>query len=534
MELSQALAAIKQLISQGNLEEAYDQLLKLLDAFAEYGELADIARINQADLYQLKAQTLKGIVTAEDAKLSTNQLANNALQIIRQLETGKISFEENIKPNSSKAWRYYVIGGVVALALGLSVWQLIRIFGNGDDCPKFSDSVELRVVILPFKQTGKEKSAVRPEFDISDDLNDLLDQTPGLHTKALADVYEKYDIDKDYPNSAQAVEIARHCQAQMLVWGKVNQANEKDYTLDVRYRLLDAGGVRYAGDTTISRLLSVTEEAGWTSDVKAITRLLYMVLANRMQVPIAADVLKQLEPVAVSALPAGSVPAVDTSTRLILADYFILKKEYDKAIAEYDSVLTYDPQNNAARTKRGALLLQKKDYRAAALDLEGVEPADSKTAKAIHMARIEALLKSDQPEKARQEVESAQKEKSVDGAWLDRKSQEVHDSTVALQVRRDQLERAATSTKTTDARVGAARANLGLGETTEALRFANDALKADPKNLEAVTVAVEAHLQKGDTASATKTIHAAERAGANVKSITRFPIRQRILPDRQH
>ena len=532
MELKQALDPIKKSIAQGSLEEAYDQLITVLDTPVDYAELANIARVNQADLYQLKAQILKGTISDEDARLIQNQLADKALQIIRQLETGKIYFEEAIKPTSKKAIRYYIAGGIMTLAVLIIGWHF---FGNTEEketCPVFSQTAELKVMILPFKQTGAEKQS-DPAFDIMDQLNDLIEKTPGLRVRAIADVNENYDIDKDYPNSAQAVEIARNCNAQMLVWGKIRQVSGENYTVDMRYRLLDAGGVRFAGDTIINRLLTVTEEANWVSDVQAISRLLYMVLANQMQVPIAANILEEIQPNSVSGLETDSLPPVDSSTSFILADYYIMKKEPDLAIVEYDKVLEYFPDNSTARQKRGALLLQKKDYPAAARDLEAANSKDSKTTGALREARIKAYLKSGQPEKAKQEVEAAQSQKSLDGAWLNKKTKEVQDSTIALQDRRDVMERQASVSRNPDVRVGAAKANLGLGKTESALKYTTDVLRQDPKNLEAIQIAVDAQLQNGDTAKAVKTIDAARRAGANVKSIQFLPIQKAPFRDKK-
>lgn len=536
MELAQALDAIKKSITQGNLEEAYNQLVVLLDSNSEdYAELADIARVNQADLYQLKSQTLKGTISSEDARLATNQLADKALLLIRQLETGKVYFEEEIKPTSRKALRYYIIGGIVALVIAFLVWQFWDYKQSQDSCPVFSQTAELKVMILPFKQTGTETGG-DPAFDIMDDLNDLIDQTPGLRVRALADVNEQYNIDQDYPNSAQAVEIARGCNVQMLVWGKVNQfgRRSKDYTVDVRYRLLDAGGVRYAGDTTINRLLKVTEEANWTSDVRAISRLLYMVLANQLQVQIAANILQELDSEAAARLEADTLAApVDTSTSFVLADYYIMKNEKDSAIAQYNKVLTYYPDNSTALTKRGALFFQKEDYTAAARDLEAVTSCSENTANALQKTRIKAYLESAQPEKANKELESARENKTLDGAWLNETTSKVRDSLSALKTRRDQMERIASKTTDTKVKVSVAKANLGLGETESALKHAKEALKADPKNLEAVQIAVDAQLQNGDTAKAASTIKAAERAGADVKKIYFVPIRKEPLPDRK-
>lgn len=529
MELSKALGAIKQLIGQGKLEEAYEQLVHLLDADSRFSELADIARVNQADLYQLKAQTIKGVISPEDAGLKTNQLADKVLQIVRQVEAGKTGFEPDIQPGRSKAWRYYLTGGLATLLIGFVVWYF---FIREEECPTFSKEAEMRVMILPFKQTGARRQA-KPEFDIMDGLNDLIEETPGLRVKAIADVNEHYDIDKDYPNSAQAVEIARNCDAHMLVWGKVNQVSGKDYTVDVRFRLLDAGGVRYAGDTTISRLLTVTEEASWTNDVKAITRLLYLVLANQMRTPIASKVIADLQKAAADTTQSAKA-VVDTSTSFVLADYYLQKKDEDKAIAEYDKILSVDPNNATALMKRGALLLQKEDYSGAARDLEAANPTSAKTIPALHDVRIKAFLKTGQTEKAKQELETARMEGTLDSSWIREKSEEVRDSTTALIARREKMEKmAAKRPADLSLQVGVAKASLGLGDEEKAIKTSQNILARDPKNVKAVEIATEAHLQKGDTAKAAEVLEKAEKAGVNLKTLKLEPIRQRILPQKE-
>ncbi|MBK9336587.1 MAG: tetratricopeptide repeat protein [Lewinellaceae bacterium] len=516
------LAPVKQLISQGNLEEGYEQLVKLLESSEKYAELANIARINQGDLYQLKSQNLKGTISGDEARRATNQLADNALKIVRLLESGKVSFESEIPPNSSKAWRYYVIGGVGALVVAAVLWFVF--FNPSDECPAFSEEAETRVMILPFLGADKKND---PAIDIMDEMNDWIEETPELRVKTLADVHRRYDIDQEYPNSTEAVEIARNCNAQMLVWGKV-----RGQTLDVRYRLLDAGGVRLAGDTIISRLLSVTEEAGLSSDAKAVSRLLYMVLANYKRTPIAAGAMHAMDESLAALKDSGNEEmSVDTSTSFIMADHYILKNEPEKAIAVYSKVLEVYPDNPTAHLKRGALLLQSANYRAAARDLEAV-PSESKTTNpALREARIKAFLGSSQPEKAKQEVETAKKEGNIDSTWLEQKTIQVKDSTTALQSRRDNMERIVAKSKNNlDARLGAATANLGLGDATSAETQAKEVLRRDPKNVEAVQIAVEAQLQKGDTAKAIQTIKSAERSGADLKTLKTQTILRAIRP----
>lgn len=85
-----------------------------------------------------------------------------------------------------------------------------------------------------------------------------------------------------------------------------------------------------------------------------------MVLANQMQVHLAANILSELDPIDDPKMN-GDVPAaVDTATSLVLADYYIRENETDKAIAQYDKVLSQDPNHSLALTKRGALLLKKR------------------------------------------------------------------------------------------------------------------------------------------------------------------------------
>lgn len=532
MEIKKALAQIKQLVSQGNLEEGYDQLVKLLESSEEYAELANIARVNQGDLYQLKAQNLKGTISGDEARRTTNQLADNALKIARLLESGKVSFEQESEPSRSKVWRYYAIGGGAALIIAAVLWFVFLY--QSEDCPSFSEEAETRVMILPFMGAQRGEN---PAIDIMDELNDWIDQTPELRTRTIADVHKRYDIDQNYPNSAQAVDIARNCSAQMLVWGKVRKRENNSYTIDVRYRLLDGGGVRFGGDTTINRLLSVTEEAALTSDVKAVSRMLYMVLANYKRSPIAANALRAMDADLAALNRDGSgaeAHPVDTTTSFIMADRYFVQNEPEKAIAEYDKVLEHFPDNTTAHTKRGALLLHLKDYRAAARDLEAVSTSNKTVEPALREARIKAFLGSSQPEKANQELQTAKQDGGLDSTWIEDKARQVQDSTSALERRRDKMERIVASSKNNlDARLGAAKANLGLGDATSAETQAKEVLRRDPTNVEAVQIAVDAQMQKGDTARALQTIKTAAKAGANVKVLRLQPAIQALRPDGQ-
>lgn len=117
-------------------------------------------------------------------------------------------------------------------------------------------------------------------MSIADGLNVLIGKTPGLKNIAEADVYEQYDIANDYPSFSQAAETGEHCAARMVVWGKLNQDEKDEYKLDISYKLLGGNGAE-TGDTTLSNLLKMKDEGrNLSQDVEAVTRFLYIVLAN--------------------------------------------------------------------------------------------------------------------------------------------------------------------------------------------------------------------------------------------------------------
>lgn len=531
MELAAQLNAIKELISQGQLEPALTQLVSLLEAQRDAGiEYAQIARVNQAEYYRLKSEQLRGIVAEDDARRITNQLTNNALNIVNDLLAGRTE-PGGEQPTRSQAWRYYVAGGIVALAVALIVW---RFLGGSDkkttpDCPQFGKDPGLCVMILPFKQLGAQTS--KPEFEISDGLNDLIGKTPGM--KAIADVNEKYDIEKNYPNPAEAAELARGCEAQLIVWGKLNRAPGQAYSLDVRYKLLDAGGVRYSGDTTISRLLAVTDEGRWTQDVQSVTRLLYLVLANQLRTPIAAGFNIPVQKSVPDSASAMLAPQVDTTTSMTLADYYLRMKQPEKAIAEYDKILDVYPNHSSALIKRGALRYEQGDFAGAASDLEAAGAHTQSQLPALREIRANAFLKSGQPDKADQEIDAIRKEGSKDGVWVDQKKREVRDSSRVLTTRLEKVEKLANqSPYDKKSRLEAAKASLGLGDADRALRNANKVLQNDPKNTTAVQQVVEAQLMKGDTAGAKKEIDRAEKAGVNVKGLEWKPVVRPLLDEK--
>lgn len=529
----QELSAIRDLISQGKLEPALEQLVALLDRHPQGSELAQIARVNQADLYQLKAAVLKGTLSPDDARLTTNQITDSVFQVTQRAAEGRFTLIEAAEatPARSQAWRYYLAGGVVALAVALLLFRLLGKGAGMTAGPKFNEQTRYGVMVLPFKHTGAKKVS-QPEIDIADGLNVLIAKTPGLKNTAEAIVNGAYDIENNYPSFAQAADIAEEYGAQMLVWGKINQDEQNEYKLDIRYKLIGANGVQ-TGDTTLGNLLKMREEGrNLVQDVEAVTRLMYIVLANQAGVPVLPTLIASATPDN-SASASSNVAVADTSLLLNLAQNHADNHQTDKAIATYTQVLDAYPANREARVKRGSLLYEKGDFAAAARDLEAAAPDPKSAQPALLKVRLDARLQSGQPGKANEDLESLRKKapgSSADGSWLDRKNIQVQDSMLALRQKRDKMEQLAQA-KPQDSRLraGVAKANLGLGDTERAIKNADKAILQNPRNIEAVEVAVEARLEKGDTASARRVIEDAKRAGVT-KSVEKWEGIVRQMP----
>lgn len=516
MTNQQVLDSVKKRLRQGEVEAAYDALEQWLATLPEYAELARIVRINQAELYQVKAEVLKGTLSSEEARRAYNQLTDKALQIIGLIEAGRTALSTQPTVTHSRVWRYYLVGGLAALLVAaVGIWIYLQ---AAEDCPRFSDAARVRVLILPFMGVSREYD---PAIDIMDELNDWIERSPQLRTEAIAAVHRRFDIENHYPNSAEAAELARKCGVQMLVWGKVRKRADGSPALDVRYRLIDTRQSPASLDSTLSRLLAATEEAALTSTPPTIARMLYIALSSFRRVPVLAAALQALEAdlAALTTTDKQTQTPIDTTSTFLLADHYIQTNQLQKAIAEYDKVLEYYPDNSTARLKRGALLLHTERYEAAARDLEAVALQDTTLLPALRQARIEAFLKSSQPEKARKELEQAQQEGTLPAEQLKGKKRELLDTIAALETQRNQLERKAAQTKDPKARIGAARINLALGDPDRAAQQAAEILRQNPRNTEAVAIAVEAQIQKGDTARAVQIIEQAVRKGATTLDI---------------
>lgn len=539
MELQKIIIDIEQLISAGKTEEALANLTAHLDTDSRYAELVQVLRANQADLYSVKSQVLKGIIPPDEARLATNQINNNVLEIVERLKKGQFSLQDpTVKSGVKAIWRYYVAGGIVALALAALAWRFWTNAPQGE-CPRYT--TQFRILVLPFLQTGEEQSEIT-EIDIAEDLNSYINKTPLLRSRATVAVRKGFQMTKEtYPEGfEQAAALALECGVNMIIWGRLNRSEKGNYRLAVRYKVMGTNVAQADGDITLNNPFKIDSVGKYEQDLKTATKYLYVAIANMVSVPIAMNVMQgdatptdiydNPSDMALLKTEAGAVP-IDTAFMLAMATNQMKSGHKAEAIETYSRILVSAPEHQAARQNRGVLLYEQGDFKAAATDLEAAAPDVEKADTALLKLRIESAARSGQPAKAQEDLK-VYKQKSRDGAWVEQKEEELRDSTKALIKIRNEKERIAEKKGDKVSLVGAARANISLGEYDRALPYARKATQKDPQFIPAVEAVVDPLLAKNDTAGARRVIEKAERAGANVKSVDRWaPIVKKLKVD---
>jgi Flp pilus assembly protein TadD len=235
--------------------------------------------------------------------------------------------------------------------------------------------------------------------------------------------------------------------------------------------------------------------------------------------PIAANLIK-VDTISAKMSALGTTPPVDTAIALAMADNLVQNNKKEEAIQVYDNVISAYPTYSEARQKRGALLYEKGDFAGAARDLDAAAPKAEKASSSLLRLRLDASLKSGQPDKANDDLKQLKKTKNYDGAWINKKNTEVSDSLLVFQIRRDKKERMATSQpQNTKAQIDAGRANIAVGDSERAIKNAEKALKINPKNAEAYEIKIVANAHKGDTMQVRRELEKATKEGINVKGI---------------
>jgi len=175
---------------------------------------------------------------------------------------------------------------------------------------------------------------------------------------------------------------------------------------------------------------------------------------------------------------------------MALQDSYFQTGQKDKQIASLDHVLTVHPDYKFALDNRSALLFQQEDYIAALQDLNTqVEnsPADVSTL----TRRGVANLKAENLEEAWQDFQAVQKQNPNDSLTRVRLKDIREKKKEQEEVKQEANDQLRINPLDTKALTDKANATKSLGEYREAVKAAEQAIKQDPKSVQAYATLIK-------------------------------------------
>lgn len=519
MENESIFSSIRLAVGLGEYERAFAEAARFFDSDARYSELLQAVLLNQGAFNTTKEQVRKGAISLADSRAANNAATDNLLEIVSMAERGELHFVQRVSGEAAHKirWQYFVIGGLATLAAAFFIWKYV--FEKQPTCPEWAAGNSYRVMLLPFKQIDETAKKTQPEIILMDELEKMATRN-GL--SAQFDANEFYDIEANYPSTAEAVALAKTCEADMIIWGKINPPTSNGQTIDVKFKLLDNGNVRVSGDTT----LAIFSEGGWSQNIQNISKFLFAVLANRLDRPDVA--IKVLNPWISSAARTGDsktqatapgFTTADTSLNLQMGMAFYQKGEFEAAQTQFSTALATNPTNLSVLKNRGIAAYQAKDFEGAARDF-GVLAAVSaeKPSEKMLQMRADVFLKTNRLEPAKRDLDAldsmATAGSPAQKKWLAEKKTEfeTRSTSVEKQVKKDDR-LAIRQPADTRANLRAGRSNLNAGDSEKAKKYFQKVLQTDPKNEEAWSGKIEAAIAEGGQAEAKKVVEEAIRTG---------------------
>jgi len=356
---------IKELVAEGKVDEALDQLVAFLGSqIDQYSPLYRAAQVAQSEFSQIKEKELQGLLTEDQIRLANNIAINKVLEILEQIERGNTS---KPMPNRQVWWWYAAAGVVLTLVAVFVVRGLAPKTDPIDPKPVPGDSTQV-VDIPAFTCPAFDKKAtypiavfqfttLNPKDSITDQL--LVEQIDGIfaRTQYKGDAALVVKI-KGSVDLSVAKAMIEKCQARMVIWGRVfdnseielnfyepqfnqNQQEELDSMLQFRDQGNFQASIKQAALIIASRVLVGNDAPG----AVAVADEAYQetIKANS----IAARTTKK-----------GNAESMATMT---LANAHAKTKDFRKSIKLYDQILVTKPHDTVALKNRSIVQIKAND-----------------------------------------------------------------------------------------------------------------------------------------------------------------------------
>jgi tetratricopeptide (TPR) repeat protein len=517
MDKIQLISSVKEKIGSAQVDEALGLIVKYLEQEKrQYQELARLALQVQSQFQKVRNDEIKGIIDADDARIGYNQVTDRLLSIVDAIEQGRKTVD-----TGAGAWmkRYWPFLFIFLLAAGFFIVRLIQRGGESaqaeGECPVFDKGADFNVMVLPFKPLDDKLQnihvAVRERFG-------QLSDRYGVNINT-----ELFEIDvsdsKLYPNTARdAARLGVQCAAGLVIWGTTEIAGDRTIA-QTRYKFVSSSDqfafkkLNWNDATqlvTVTTLSSIAADGILTERLEQAIFLLLGIAAHNAGREETAIALLEL---------AETIDSASTLLKgMFLADSYIATDNMEKALEAYDTVLQTHPNYAFALNNRGILNYSKGNYAEAVEDLTNKIQLDSSDVQAW-MVRGSAFLKTEQLEKARQDLSRAKaikpENEEIKEKWED----------VNQKIRRERIiqERAETTLQQDPANVSAltqqAESSWRLGDFQKAAIAAEALIQRQPDNVKALSTLVESYIEIGKPEKAVEIIDKAKSRGIDQQEL---------------
>lgn len=352
---------IKELVAEGKVDEALDQLVAFLESkMDEYSPLYRAAQVAQSEFNQIKEKELQGVLTEDQIRLANNIAINKVLEILEQIERG------NTPPAPKRqVWWWYAAGGAL---LTLALVFLVRGLAPKKDsvdpspipvdstqvvdipsftCPAFGKKAEYPIAIFHF-------TTLNPKDSITDQL--LVEEIDAIFAR------NQYNGDaalvtkiKGSVDLSVAKAMIEKCQARMVIWGRVFDNSEIE---------LNFYEPRFSPDqqANLDSLLQFRNQGSFQASIKQAA----LIIAARVLVdnnsPGAVAVSKEAydETIKGNSIAAKSTKKsnAESMATMTLANAHAKKKDYQKSIQYYDQILNNKPHDTVALRNRAIVQIK--------------------------------------------------------------------------------------------------------------------------------------------------------------------------------
>ncbi|MDX2067527.1 MAG: tetratricopeptide repeat protein [Haliscomenobacter sp.] len=347
---------IKELVAEGKVDEALDQLVAFLESkMDEYSPLYRAAQVAQSEFNQIKEKELQGVLTEDQIRLANNIAINKVLEILEQLERGSTA---KPLPNRQIWWWYAAGGAVLTLVIVLLVRQLSPkpdltepLSDPGDStqvvdipaftCPAFVKKAEYPIAIFQF-------TTLNPKDSITDQL--LVEEIDAIFAR------NQYNGDaalvtkiKGSVDLSVAKAMIEKCQARMVIWGRVFDNNEID--LNFYEPQLNP-----AEQANLDSLLQFRNQGSFQASIKQAALIIAARVLVNNNSPGAVAVSEEAydETMKGSNIAAKNAKKsnAESMATMTLANAHAKKKDFQKSIKLYDQILDKKPHDTVALRNR--------------------------------------------------------------------------------------------------------------------------------------------------------------------------------------